>query len=231
MAAALAAPVERVKIARAAEITGETRRTLQALAAAGRIPGAVKERGQWIFDESALRRWLESGKPAKSMYLVDEVWRLVRDVVERHQQCSPSAEMLTAADGAAIFGIDTPGFLELVRRDLLPIPEADGLWLQERLEIRWATLRRSRRVRGSIYVVGFDDYVKIGFTAAERLVGRLSTLQTGAPRRLEIFGNFLGNKLDETMLHCMFFNYRTSGEWYLRRGELRRWISEGCTRP
>jgi hypothetical protein len=68
-AGSTAAP-ERVKIARAAEITGESRRTLQALAAAGRILGrgdyhwqhepcwyAVRSRGHWTGDRKQTTLW------------------------------------------------------------------------------------------------------------------------------------------------------------------------------
>jgi hypothetical protein len=51
---------ERIKIARAAEICGESERTLQAAAARGDIPGASKPFKCWTFDEAKLRAWLAS---------------------------------------------------------------------------------------------------------------------------------------------------------------------------
>ena len=54
----LASPVERIKMPRAVQITGETERTLQAAAAAGLIPGAAKPCKCWTFDEARLRRWI-----------------------------------------------------------------------------------------------------------------------------------------------------------------------------
>lgn len=58
----LASAPERVKIARAAEITGENVRTLQALAAAGRVPGAAKLSRNWTFDIADLRIWIRRRK-------------------------------------------------------------------------------------------------------------------------------------------------------------------------
>lgn len=51
--------VERIRIPRAMEITGEPERTLQALAARGSIPGAAKLSKAWTFDERQLRGWVK----------------------------------------------------------------------------------------------------------------------------------------------------------------------------
>lgn len=54
----------RVNAKRAAEITGDTVRTVQAHAALGLVPGARKNlAGHWTFDETRLRAWVEAGKP------------------------------------------------------------------------------------------------------------------------------------------------------------------------
>lgn len=58
--AALACRMERVKMARAVEISGENERTLQAAAARGDIPGAAKPFKCWTFDEAELRKWLKA---------------------------------------------------------------------------------------------------------------------------------------------------------------------------
>jgi hypothetical protein len=65
---------ERIKIARAVQITGETERTLQAAAAAGRIPGASKPFKCWTFDEAKLRRWIaeEEQKSCRKSLEADE---------------------------------------------------------------------------------------------------------------------------------------------------------------
>jgi hypothetical protein len=48
---------ERVGISEATLIAGIPKRTLQAFAAAGGIPGAGKPAGRWTFDVEQLRRW------------------------------------------------------------------------------------------------------------------------------------------------------------------------------
>ena len=55
-----AALMERIKMARAIEITGENARTLRAAAAAGLIPGAARPFKCWTFDEAKLRAWLKT---------------------------------------------------------------------------------------------------------------------------------------------------------------------------
>src|SRR6186997_1173007 len=50
---------ERVKIAQAVAITGKSERALQAMALAGKVPGAAKIGGEWTFDEATLRSWVK----------------------------------------------------------------------------------------------------------------------------------------------------------------------------
>lgn len=71
---ALASPVERIKMARAIEITGEKERSLQAAAAAGAIPGAAKLCKCWTFDEHKLRRWIadKEREPCRRSLQADE---------------------------------------------------------------------------------------------------------------------------------------------------------------
>lgn len=49
---------ERCKVPTAVAITGLSTRTIQNLAAQGKIPGAAKLAGQWTFDLARLRRWV-----------------------------------------------------------------------------------------------------------------------------------------------------------------------------
>lgn len=51
------AEAERVGIASAALIAGLPKRTLQALASEGAIPGVAMPAGRWTFDVADLRRW------------------------------------------------------------------------------------------------------------------------------------------------------------------------------
>ena len=50
---------ERVSISEAMLIAGRPKRTMQALAAEGKIPGAAKLGGRWTFDERRLRGWIQ----------------------------------------------------------------------------------------------------------------------------------------------------------------------------
>jgi len=50
---------ERVKMAQAVAITGKSKRALQAMALAGKVPGAAKIGGEWTFNEATLRAWVE----------------------------------------------------------------------------------------------------------------------------------------------------------------------------
>lgn len=54
----LARRPERVTIDGAVAILGVPARTVQALAAAGELPGSAKIGRRWTFDEAALRRWV-----------------------------------------------------------------------------------------------------------------------------------------------------------------------------
>jgi hypothetical protein len=49
---------ERIKMTRARAIVGLEPRVMQRMAKAGEIPGAIKIRGVWTFDEARLRNWL-----------------------------------------------------------------------------------------------------------------------------------------------------------------------------
>ena|SRR4249919_378889 len=51
---------ERVGISEASLIAGIPKRTLQAFAAAGDVPGAGKPKGRWTFDVEMLRRWVRT---------------------------------------------------------------------------------------------------------------------------------------------------------------------------
>lgn len=57
---------KRCQISGAARISGMSKRTLQHLAAAGRIPGATKPAGRWLFDVARLEQWLAAAVPVKA---------------------------------------------------------------------------------------------------------------------------------------------------------------------
>lgn len=55
---------ERIRAARAADITGLPVRTVQHMAARGELPGAAKLGKVWTFDERRLRAWLREREAA-----------------------------------------------------------------------------------------------------------------------------------------------------------------------
>lgn len=77
-----------------------------------------------------------------------------------------------------------------------------------------------------IYVVSFDQYVKIGYSTEP--YGRISTLQDGIPVALKVHLIRGGARKDEHNLHRRFREYRTRGEWFRLEGELKLWIERGC---
>jgi|SRR5580765_4237288 hypothetical protein len=74
-----------------------------------------------------------------------------------------------------------------------------------------------------VYVFGFDQYVKIGFSTDFR--NRRRQLQDGLPRALDTYLIIPGGSFDaERELHKRFAKYRLRGEWFLFAGELADWI-------
>lgn len=55
---------ERVKVQRVSEITGMSRRQVQAMAAGGKIPSAAQLGKQWTFDEARVRIWIRAREKA-----------------------------------------------------------------------------------------------------------------------------------------------------------------------
>ena len=69
-----------------------------------------------------------------------------------------------------------------------------------------------------------DSYVKIGST--QKLVDRLSNLQTGNPRRLALLVAFYAGERGwtEERLQARFAAQRQGGEWFRIEGEVRTWL-------
>jgi hypothetical protein len=78
--------------------------------------------------------------------------------------------------------------------------------------------------RRGVYVLGFDQYVKIGITI--NLDMRLSGLQT--PVEPTLYALIDGWRREELELHARFAAYRLRGEWFKKEGELAEWIANGC---
>lgn len=76
---------------------------------------------------------------------------------------------------------------------------------------------------GFVYVVGFDDYVKIGFT--RNFTSRFDKLQGGVPTELFTLEVFVGDMRDESALQRHFQECSTGrGEWFHLAGRLEEWI-------
>jgi hypothetical protein len=81
---------------------------------------------------------------------------------------------------------------------------------------------------GTIYVAGFDRFVKIGFTG-QSVAERIRTLSTGSPLPITVHFTLPGSVLDERALHDRFAAYRLRGEWFELRGEVLAWVEESRT--
>lgn len=85
-----------------------------------------------------------------------------------------------------------------------------------------------RRIRtGTVYVAGYDGFVKIGFTAGA-VNARVEALQTGCPVKIEVLWQTPGSFHLERALHERFAPLRAQGEWFRREGDLAEWINGGC---
>lgn len=80
---------------------------------------------------------------------------------------------------------------------------------------------------GFVYLIGFDNWVKIGYTA-KSVKQRMDGLQTAIPIKLQLINSMPGTMKLEAMLHQRFAEHRRQGEWFVREGSLSEWIEAGC---
>lgn len=76
---------------------------------------------------------------------------------------------------------------------------------------------------GSIYVIEFLNWVKIGFSREP--VSRLKALQVSIPLEAKIVKVFKGTIKMERCLHSRFGAYREQGEWFRKEGTLAEWLN------
>lgn len=105
--------------------------------------------------------------------------------------------------------------------------EINGVPHWNQADLEEAISRPLIRRKGTIYVVGFALYVKIGFTTGP-LEYRLPALQVGCPERIEVLATHVGKIELERSLHRRFASQRSYGEWFRRVGKLAEWIEVGC---
>ena len=82
---------------------------------------------------------------------------------------------------------------------------------------------------GHVYVIGFADYVKIGWS--ENVARRLFEIQKYAPEELVLYKFIPANAETEGQLHRRFSHLRLYGEWFALFGGLKDWIEGGCPMP
>lgn len=115
---------------------------------------------------------------------------------------------------------------QFVKDKILPTPFIRGgvaVWEWKSVEARLNNLPKL----GTVYVIGFDGYVKIGFTG-NPIEFRLAGLQTGCPAKLHVYAMIPGTLKDERDLLKRFSEFKTYGEWFRREGSLLSWIEGGC---
>lgn len=79
---------------------------------------------------------------------------------------------------------------------------------------------------GHVYVIGFADYVKIGWS--ENVTRRLFDIQKHAPEKLVLYSLFAASRQIEQKLHQKFKSTRLHGEWFALTHSLRDWVQNGC---
>ena len=75
------------------------------------------------------------------------------------------------------------------------------------------SMTKKEKKPGLIYFIGFDEWVKIGFTADE-LNKRIAQLQTSCPAKLVAYAAFPGIAGYERSLQRRFRADRAMGEWF-----------------
>jgi excisionase family DNA binding protein len=154
---------------------------------------------------------------------------------------------LSHAEASAYIGVSTSTFNKLIAQGRMPQPRCIGtrrVWDIRALDDHFdqidgtvtilakpgnrASVRRcAERPQKCVYIVGFDDYVKIG--RSDHFPHRLVDLQLGVPETLTIHGTIAdaGSEL-EAQLHRRFAAHHLRGEWFRKEGSLATWIDGGC---
>lgn len=77
---------------------------------------------------------------------------------------------------------------------------------------------------GFIYIVGYSEFLKIGFTTNVRK--RLSAIQSSLPIVLTTYCIFAGSLEQEQNLHIKFAEFKLRGEWFRQSPDLMTYIAE-----
>lgn len=132
---------------------------------------------------------------------------------------------LSREEAAIYLGVGVGTFDAFVERGAIARPRVIGkhrVW--DILDLNLNTDLSPATV-GSVYVVGFDRYVKIGFSANVDV--RIAQIQQGLPVPLTVYATFNNTtRRDEISLHHQFSAHRVMGEWFKVAGHLEDWIEE-----
>lgn len=79
---------------------------------------------------------------------------------------------------------------------------------------------------GHVYVIGFADYVKIGWST--NVQRRLFDIQKHAPEKLVLYSVFATEEATERKLHRRFKRLQLHGEWFALTHSLKSWVKDGC---
>jgi hypothetical protein len=79
---------------------------------------------------------------------------------------------------------------------------------------------------GHVYVIGFADYVKIGWSTNVRR--RLFDIQKNALEKLVLYSVFATKEATERTLHRRFKSLKLHGEWFALTHSLKDWVKNGC---
>jgi hypothetical protein len=128
------------------------------------------------------------------------------------------AEQFRCSRGAAMRVVNEfPGFFKQIGRRIL-IAESELRQVSHHFEVAAR--------HGTIYVVGFSDFVKIGYSRDPE--GRFAAIASGLPLPLTIYAQIKGPATLERKLHARFGSLRLQGEWFQKDEKLAAWINAGC---
>jgi hypothetical protein len=143
---------------------------------------------------------------------------------------SPAMTERIRCDAAArILGVTVREINELTKAGEIPNAARVGsIYTYDAAAVeRLARSREQTTVNGSVvYVIQCGDMVKIGYS---RNVGqRLAQIRTSNPGAVRLVATLPGGAAEEKALHQRFAEFRSNGEWFHRRGAMRRWILGEC---
>jgi hypothetical protein len=141
-------------------------------------------------------------------------------------------DTITLADAAQHFGFGVATLRAEAERGRLTLYKIGGRYFTTRgsveaLDRAWHGRKNVAHEGSGIYVIGFDQYIKIGWS--ESLADRLRHLQLALPVKIKVYASFSCAKVNERILHRRFRKYRTRGEWFRIEGDVAEWLKRGCS--